>query len=235
MKNEVNSIKPRVLLYQSEDYDFLDSYLVANNYEVVKASGEDVMEKLRRKDYDLVIIDHLPVKSPSEALKPLKFLKIIDGKVPVIMLSKKSAGSDIIEAFDEGADDYVVRPFNAEVLLRRINALLKRCGLRSRAIKETYKIGNYTFVVEDRTLILGDKKTQLNPRLSKVLTMLCAYAGEVVPRKVLIRQIWKVEASYYNNKSLDIYIFHLRKALEGDSNIKIETYRAFGFALKVAK
>lgn len=223
---------PRILIYQDEDCKILVDYLVYSGFQVITSTENDILIKIREKNYDLCILSHYKTTDASMRLKLLKFLRKSDDKIPVIMLSDKARYEYVIEAFDEGADDYVIRPYNIEELIRRIKAVLKRCGVRVRSIEPSYEIGDYLFNTVDKILTIGDVKTQLNNKQSQILALLCAYKNEILPKKILMQQVW-TDDNYFNKRSLDVHICALRNMLKMDNRVAIETIRGIGYSLVI--
>ena len=120
--NNTKLALPRILIYQDEDCKILVDYLVYNGFQVITSTEKDILAKIREKNYDLCILSHYKTTDISMGLKPLKFLRKSDNKIPVIIVSYKARYDYVIEAFDEGADDYVIWPYNIEELIRRIKA-----------------------------------------------------------------------------------------------------------------
>lgn len=234
MKDNNKLALSRILVYQDEDCKILVDYLVYYGFQVITSAENDILSKIKEDNYDLCILSHYKTVNESMRLKPLKFLRKINSKTPVIMVSDKARYEYVIEAFDEGVDDYVIRPYNIEELIRRIKAVLRRCGIRTRGIESSYKLGNYIFDVENKVLIYGNVKTQLNHKLAKVLALLCAYKNELLPRKVIMQQIWG-DDNYFNKRSLDVHICMLRNALKMDNRIIIETKRGTGYSLVITE
>lgn len=232
MKDNNKLALSRILVYQDEDCKILVDYLVYNGFQVITSTESDILSKIREKNYDLCILSHYKTTDESMRLRPLKFLRKLDNKMPVIMVSDKARYEYAIEAFDEGVDDYVIRPYNIEELIRRIKAILRRCGIHVRGIESSYKLGDYVFDVENKVLTYGNVKTQLNNKLTKVLALLCAYKNELLPRKVIMQQIWG-DDNYFNKRSLDVHICMLRDALKMDKKIMIETKRGTGYSLVI--
>lgn len=223
---------PRILIYQDEDCRILVDYLVYNGFQVITSTENDILIKIREKNYDLCILSHYKTTDASMGLKPLKFLRKLDDKTPVIMISGKARYEYVIEAFDEGTDDYVIRPYNIEELIRRIKAVLKRCGVRVRNIEPSYEIGDYLFNTVDKILTIGDVKTRLNNKQSQTLALLCAYKNEILPKKILMQQVWN-DDNYFNKRSLDVYMCILRNMLKMDNRVAIETIRGAGYSLVI--
>lgn len=230
--NNTKLALPRILIYQDEDCKILVDYLVYNGFQVITSTEYDILVKIKEKNYDLCILSHYKTTDASMMLKPLKFLRKSDDKIPVIMVSDKARYEYVIEAFDEGADDYVIRPYNIEELIRRIKAVLKRCGVRVRSIEPSYEIGDYLFNTVDKILTIGSVKTQLNNKQSQILALLCAYKNEILPKKILMQQVW-TDDNYFNKRSLDVHICMLRSMLKMDNRVVIETTRGVGYSLVI--
>lgn len=228
----INLASPRILIYQDEDCKILVDYLVYSGFQVITSTESDILYKIREKDYDLCILSHYKTTYAPMRLKLLKFLRKSDDKMPVIMVSGEARYEYVIEAFDEGADDYIIRPYNIEELIRRIKAVLKRCGVRVRSIEPSYDIGYYLFNTVDKILTIGDVEIPLNNKQSQVLALLCAYKNETLPKKILMQQVW-TDDNYFNKRSLDVHICTLRDMLKLDNRIAIETIRGIGYSLVI--
>lgn len=222
---------PRILVYQDEDCSVMTDYLQFYGFEVITSTEADILHKIKEKNYDLCILGHYKTSLPGD-LRLLKTLRKTDRRTPVIMVSDQSRYEFIIDAFDAEADDYIIRPYNLEELIRRIKAILRRCGVKVRAIELSYKIGNYTFDTEKNTLSINGVETKLTNKESKTLSLLCAYKNEILPKKILMQQVW-TDDSYFNKRSLDVHMCLLRNYLKMDKRIVIETKRGIGYSLVV--
>lgn len=222
---------PRILVYQDEDCSVMTDYLQFYGFEVITSTEADILRKIKEKNYDLCILGHYKTSLPGD-LRLLKTLRKTDRRTPVIMVSDQSRYEFIIDAFDAEADDYIIRPYNLEELIRRIKAILRRCGVKVRAIELSYKIGNYTFDTEKNTLSINGVETKLTNKESKTLSLLCAYKNEILPKKILMQQVW-ADDNYFNKRSLDVHMCLLRNYLKMDKRIVIETKRGIGYSLVV--
>lgn len=222
---------PRILVYQDEDCSVMTDYLQFYGFEVITSTEADILHKIKEKNYDLCILGHYKTSLPGD-LRLLKTLRKTDRRTPVIMVSDQSRYEFIIDAFDAEADDYIIRPYNLEELIRRIKAILRRCGVKVRAIELSYKIGNYTFDTEKNTLSINGVETKLTNKESKILSLLCAYKNEILPKKILMQQVW-TDDNYFNKRSLDVHMCLLRNYLKMDKRIVIETKRGIGYSLVV--
>ena len=229
MNNQV--ALPRILVYQDEDCSIMTDYLQFYGFDVITSTEEDIIPKIKSCNYDLCILSHYKANLPGD-LRLLTALRKVDNKAPVILVSDQSRYEYILDAFDAGVDDYVIRPYNLEELIRRIKAVLRRCGVKVRAIELTYQIGKYVFNTEDNTLVINGAETKLTSKESKTLALLCAYQNELLPRKVLMQHVW-TDDNYFNKRSLDVHMCNLRNYLKMDKRISIETRRGLGYSLVI--
>lgn len=229
MNNQV--ALPRILVYQDEDCSIMTDYLQFYGFDVITSTEEDIIPKIKSCNYDLCILSHYKANLPGD-LRLLTALRKVDNKAPVILVSDQSRYEYILDAFDAGVDDYVIRPYNLEELIRRIKAVLRRCGVKVRAIELTYQIGKYVFNTENNTLVINGAETKLTSKESKTLALLCAYQNELLPRKVLMQHVW-TDDNYFNKRSLDVHMCNLRNYLKMDKRISIETRRGVGYSLVI--
>lgn len=222
---------PRILVYQDEDCTIMVDYLRFYGFEVITSTEEDILYKIKEKNYDICILSHYKANLPGD-LRLLKALRKSDKKMPVIFVSNLARYEYVIEAFDYGVDDYIIRPYNAEELVRRIKAVLRRCGIRSRGIELTYKIGNYVFNTESNTLHIDGAEIKLTNKEGKTLALLCAYKNEILPKKLLMERVWS-DDNYFNKRSLDVHMCLLRNYLKMDKRVAIITERGIGYSLVV--
>lgn len=222
---------PRILIYQDEDCSIMTDYLQFYGFDVITSTEEDITQKIKECNYDLCILGHYKTNLPGD-LRLLSALRKVDNKVPVIFISDQAHYEYVLEAFDAGVDDYITRPYNLEELIRRIKAILRRCGIKVRAIELTYQIGNYVFNTENNTLTIDNVEINLTNKESKTLALLCAYKNELLSRKILMQHIW-TDDNYFNKRSLDVHMCNLRNYLKMDKRIVIETKRGVGYSLVI--
>jgi DNA-binding response OmpR family regulator len=233
MKTSKDAIsQPKILVYQDEDCSIMVDYLIFYGFDVITSNKEDIIPKIKDGGYDLCILSHYKSIDIGN-LSLLKILRKADKSTPVIMVSDLSKYQFIIEAYDEGADDYVVRPYNLEILVRKINIALKRCGIKTRTIQNAYQLGNYRFDVLNDTLAIDNTEIKLPAKETQLLALLCAYEGEVLQTSVIMQRLWRGENNYWNKRSLDVNICHLRNYLKMDERISIVTKRALGYSLVI--
>jgi len=209
----------------------LQEYLEMNELAVDWAKdGVEGLTKVQNNDYDLCILDIMMPKKDGFTLA--KEIKDLNKNLPFVFLTAKTLKVDKLKGFDLGADDYIVKPVDEELLIARIRAILNRFD-ESDAENESSKIftvGNYTFDVEKRELINGGEKKTLTPREADLFELLCQRKGKLLKRKRALREIWG-EKNYFNRRIMDVYISKLRKYLSADPEVEIKNVHSKGFIL----
>jgi len=224
----------RVLLVEDEK-NFalvLRDYLRMNGYEVVHSeNGEQGIEEFRKEKFDLCIVDIMMPKKDGFTLT--KEIKALNDQVPLIFLTARSMREDMVKGYKLGADDYIVKPFDSELLLLKIQAILNRKNNNhTNASQETYEIGQFSFNSRMRALTGFGQETKLSPKEAALLNLLCQRRNDVLLRHDALKQIWK-EDNYFTGRSMDVYITKLRKYLASDPAIEINNLHGNGYSLMV--
>lgn len=210
----------------------LQSYLEMNDFNVLWIKdGAKAIQNFGVQKFDICILD---IMLPSvDGFSIAKKINELNPEIPTIFLTAKTLKEDIIEGFKLGADDYITKPFDSEVLLYKIRAIIKRNQkLGSESYDNEFKIGKYTFDYELRLLCYNENKVKLSPKESELLKMLCLHENKILDRDKALNKIWG-EDGYFTARSMDVYITKLRKYLKNDTNIEIENIHGSGFILKV--
>lgn len=226
-------MKTRILLAE-DDLNLgkiLKPYLEAKNFQVdLHINGQEALMAFQKNEFDLVVLDvMMPVM---DGFTTAENIRKTDKKIPIIFLTAKSLEDDKLKGFNIGADDYITKPFNMELLLARINAILRRTLAEDEegAGKDNFVVGKYTFDYMHQELKMGKEIQKLTSKESELLKLLCQHENETMDRRVALNRIWK-DDSYYNARSMDVYITKLRKYLKDDSNIQIINVHGIGFKL----
>ncbi len=213
----------------------LSEYLRAKNFEVTLAKdGEEGFTVFANDQFDLIILDVMMPKKDGFTLA--KDIRKIDKHIPIIFLTAKSMKEDTIEGFKSGGDDYMTKPFSMEELLLRIDAILRRSkpadGEREKL--KTYEIGLFNFNPNERMLTWKEGEVKLTSKENQLLKLLVQNKNDVLERTAALKAIWG-DDSYYNSRSMDVYITKLRKYLKPDERIEIINVHGKGFRLIVKK
>ena len=207
----------------------LRQYLDAKGYEVdLCLDGEDAFKTFMENEYDLCILDVMMPKKDGFTLA--KDIRRINSKIPIIFLTVRSMNEDVLKGFEIGADDYITKPFNMEELLMRIEAILRRTGRLTESKQTVFQIGKYTFDSVRQTLKIGDKVRKLTTKENELLKLLASNMNEVVERNYALKLVWG-DDSFFNARSMDVYITKLRKYLADDPSVKIINVHSLGFKL----
>ena len=150
-----------------------------------------------------------------------------------IFLTAKNLKEDVLKGFKLGADDYITKPFDSDVLLAKIKVFLNRN--QKPAIKESdeflFEIGAFAFNSKLRTLsIKNSEPYKLSPKESQLLRMLALHINDLLPREIALNKIWR-DDNYFTSRSMDVYIAKLRKYLKEDPSVEILNIHGEGFRL----
>lgn len=233
----MSSEKVKLLLVEDEPNfgTVLKSYLQLAKYEVDWCkNGKKAFSKLQNESYQLCILD---VMMPEmDGFTFAKELKRTRPEIPFIFLTAKGLKEDILKGFKLGAQDYLTKPFDSDVLLEKIKVVLNRFNALATSIplKSEIQIGKYLYYPGKRKLVLNENEQKLSPKENELLTELIKHTNTVLSRKQSLEKIWG-DDNYFTGRSMDVYIAKLRKYLKEDQTIEIENIHGSGFMLKIDK
>ena len=224
----------RILLVE-DDPNFgriLKDYLTINNYEVSLAvNGIEGFEKFNRYDFDLCILDiMMPFK---DGLTLAKEIREVNELIPLIFLTAKNLKDDVLKGYKIGADDYLTKPFDSEILLAKIKSILNRKSNVYNNEQDTFEFefGDFNFNSKLRILTHKDDESyKLSPKENQLLKMLVLNFDDLLPRDIALNKIWR-DSNYFTSRSMDVYIAKLRKYLDKDLTLKIINVHGEGFRL----
>lgn len=210
----------------------LQEYLQVKGFDTHLAmEGEAGLKAFRESKFDLCLLDvMLPLK---DGFTLAREIRQQDKQVPLIFLTAKSLKEDTLQGLRLGADDYITKPFSLEELLLRIRAILKRTNnahQNTTASNGIMQIGSFTFYPQQQTLRREEKQINLTAKEAALLKMLIDREGQTLDRSQALKAIWH-DDSYFNARSMDVYITKLRKILKEDSELQILSVRGEGFKL----
>lgn len=229
-------MKNKILLVEDEKNfgSILKQYLIAEGFEVSWCEdGETGLANFRSGSYELCLIDIMMPKMDGFSL--VSEIRQLNNYVPILLLTSRSMREDMLKGYMLGVDDYLTKPFDAEILLFKIRAILNRQKTAHLSENINYTIGSYTFNPKLRMLKNHNHFEQkLSPKESALLNLLCERMNDVLPREIALRKIWK-DDNYFTARSMDVYIVKLRKYLISDVNIQIVNVHGNGFCLQLKK
>ena len=211
----------------------LQEHLEAHGFSVtLKTNGVDGLRAVTDGTYALCLVDVMMPKK--DGFTFARELRERNQQVPIIFLTAKSLREDRIEGFRVGGDDYVTKPFSMEELLLRIQAVLKRTGGMARPPDSAgpSRLGKFRFDPGRQTLSAGRSTITLTATEAQLLDLLSRRRNSVVPRTEILQSIWG-DDSYYNGRSLDVFVSRLRRHLERDRSLRILNVRGKGYRLAV--
>ncbi len=224
----------RILLVE-DDPNFgtvLKDYLALNDYKVTHAKdGIEGLIMFKNADYDLCILDVMMPRKDGFSLA--EDIRVTDKEVPIIFLTAKTLKEDVLRGYQVGADDYLNKPFDSEVLLHKIKAILQRKEAENAKNDDQFEfiVGKFEFNSKLRHLTFDGGETQkLSPKENKLLRMLVIHKNDLMPRELALTKIWR-DDNYFTSRSMDVYIAKLRKYLKVDDSVEILNIHGEGFRL----
>jgi two-component system OmpR family response regulator len=208
----------------------LKNYLELNDYDVtLERDGRLGLAAFQREKFDICLLD---VMMPNmDGFTLAEEIRDVDPDIPLFFLSAKTMKDDIIQGYKLGADDYITKPFDSEVLLLKIKAILKRNEEENRINDNIeFDLGKYHFNPKLRELKHDEMTQTLSPKENELLKMLAEHKNDLLPRERALKKIWGSD-TYFNGRSMDVYIAKLRKYLKDDTNIEIVNIHGNGFRL----
>jgi len=225
------------ILLVEDDPNFgtvLKDYLAMNDYDVTHAkNGMEGFEKFKKGDYDLCILDvMMPYK---DGFTLAKEIREKNEDVPIIFLTAKAMKEDVLKGYKVGADDYLNKPFDSEVLLMKIKAIIQRKATDSIADSKQFEFEVGNFFLNSKLRFLTFKKEapiKLSPKENELLRLLALHKNDLMPRELALTKIWR-DDNYFTSRSMDVYIAKLRKYLGKDDGVEIVNIHGEGFRLVV--
>lgn len=209
----------------------LKAYLEIHEYEVHWVQdGQQALNEFDATKFDFCILD---VMLPHiDGFTVAKTIRQKAPEIPFIFLTAKTLKEDEVKGYELGADDYIKKPFDSEVLIYKIKAISSRKNNLKETSKTEFDLGLFHFNSVVRELTNKETKicVHLSPKESDLLQMLLSVDGEVLPRQEALKQIWG-DDNYFTTRSMDVYITKLRKYLKEDSRIQIINIHGSGYRL----
>lgn len=233
----METLMNKKILLVEDDPNFgaiLKDYLSMNDFDVTLAkNGMEGFEKFKKDNFDLCILDvMMPYK---DGFTLAREIRDKNKEVPIVFLTAKTMKEDVLKGYKVGADDYLNKPFDSEVLLMKIRAIMQRktSEVKSDNTKFEFQIGSFHLNSKLRFLTFGnDEPIKLSPKENELLKMLALYENDLMPREVALTKIWR-DDNYFTSRSMDVYIAKLRKYLKADENVEILNIHGEGFRLVI--
>ena len=191
-------------------------------YVLSSFSGQEALDILFQNNLDLIILDiNLPDLSGFDLIEQIKIMNL---NIPILILSACDLDSDILHGFNLGAEDYVTKPFNIEILHKKINVILKR------NTKNTfYKDDHLFFDKNTSKLVIDNKEIKLTPLEFKLLSLFLENQNQIILKETIIEKIWDSNENYVDEHTLLVNISRLRNKIEDDKHHYIKTVYGLGY------
>lgn len=221
------------LLLAEDDIDFgniLSQYVSLSGFEVILArNGREAWELFHSNRPDICVLDVMMPEMDGFTLA--EKMRAEEPGIPFIFLTAKTLREDIMKGLRLGADDYITKPFDPEMLMLRINNILRRVYS---AVEDEYTASKTKLKYNALELITPAGKEKLTLREAQLLRHLMMNRNKSLTREQILTEIWGQD-DYFLGRSMDVFISRLRKYLAPDDGISLKTLRGVGFVLEVAK
>ncbi|CAM4230204.1 response regulator transcription factor [Cytophagaceae bacterium 50C-KIRBA] len=211
----------------------LSEFLKKKGYDVQWAqNGDEALDMFVKESFDICLLDVMMPKKDGFSLA--KDIRATHLDVPIIFLTAKSMEEDTLQGFKVGADDYLTKPFSMDVLVARIEAVLRRThsGKSVPSLADEIALGDFIYVPQKMKLILGQTEQKFTPKENDLMKLLCENLGRPVSRSYALKLIWG-DDTYFNARSMDVYMTKLRKMLKEDPRVQLMNLHGEGFRLSV--
>ncbi len=189
--------------------------------------GEQGLKAFHECKPDIVVADIMMPRM--DGFQMVKHIRETDRRTPVLFLTARTAVNDVVEGFELGANDYLKKPFGLQELVVRIKSLLNMAFVE-KAVAARYEIGSYLFDPVAQTLSLAGAQAELSHREAEILKRLCENRNQVVHTQNILLELWG-DDSFFNTRSLHVFITKLRRKLSQDERIRILNVRGIGYKL----
>ena len=208
----------------------LKDFLELQGYKVfLYNDGQQALIGFRTQQVDICVLDIMMPKK--DGFTVAEDIRKVNSKMPIVFLTARDQKEDKIKGFKLGCDDYITKPFSTEELSLRLEAILRRCeanNVINNAKISTLKIGSYDFDYNNQVLKSNNNVYSLTKRETDLLKLLYDNKNELISREKILKQLWSND-SYFNGRSLDVFITRLRKYLKEDECISIVNVHGMGF------
>lgn len=226
--------KIRILVVEDDPNlgTLLTEYLNAKGHQATLAdNGQKGFELFFKNQYDFLVLDvMMPVK---DGFTLAQEIRKVNKEVPILFLTAKSMKEDTLEGFKAGADDYMTKPFSMDELLARMNAILRRIrGANDPDENPIITLGHIKFDHRKQELSNNGSVQRLTTKENELLKLLASNTNSMVERNFALTAVWG-DDSYFNGRSMDVYIAKLRKYLASDPRVEIVNIHGRGFKLVV--
>ncbi len=224
------------ILLAEDDFDFgslLKQYLEMSGYTVEWAKdGKEALNTFKNSTFNICVFDVMMPKMDGFTLA--EHIIELNPEMPFLFLTARKMKADKIKGLKLGADDYIVKPFEADELVLRLNNILKRTTqtIEKTVTNQVLKIGQYTFDTHRLELSINNNIQRVTEKEGDLITFLFEHKNQLLKREVILNAVWKND-DFFSGRSMDVFISRLRKYFKNDASISIESIRGIGLEFKV--
>jgi DNA-binding response OmpR family regulator len=224
------------ILLAEDDFDFgsiLKQYLEISGYTIEWAKdGKEALEIFKNGTFNICVLDVMMPKMDGFTLAE-KIIGI-NPEMPFVFLTARKMKEDKLKGLKLGADDYIVKPFEADELILRLNNILKRSTqvVNSAPKIKVIKIGNYVFDTHRLELKLSNRVQRVTEKESELIQFLFNHKNQLIKREEILNAVWEND-DFFSGRSMDVFISRLRKYFKDDTAISIESIRGLGLEFKI--
>ncbi|WP_458628139.1 response regulator transcription factor [Winogradskyella sp. PC D3.3] len=225
------------ILLAEDDLDFghiLKQYLELSGYTITWAKdGNEALALFKTKTFNICVFDVMMPKLDGFSLA--ENVIAINPEIPFVFLTARKLKDDKIKGLKLGADDYIVKPFEADELVLRLNNILKRTQNNSNQLQasKVISIGNYHLNTLRLELSCKDFKKQLTQKEAELILFLFQHKNQLLKRETILKAVWEND-DFFSGRSMDVFISRLRKYFKHDTSISIESTRNVGLEFKIS-
>jgi len=220
------------LLLVEDDIDLqkvLAQYLELSGFSVRTANhGKHGLDVYQKHHVDLCILD--VVMPVMDGFTLASRIRAFDPDMPIVFLTARNQKEDRLKGLKIGADDYITKPFEAEELVLRIHNILKRSGKQD---AQSVRLGSLDIRLGELVVEDGKNSYSLTPRESELLKYLLDNRNKLLTREQILEELWG-QNDYFMGRSMDVFISRLRKYMQEEPSVSLETKRGVGFILKIS-
>ena len=217
------------ILVAEDDRDlnrFVSAFLRAHGYDVTSCyDGLEALERMEESRFDLLLTDVMMPRM--DGFELAESIRITDKEMPIIFMTAKDDKSSKLQGYSIGIDDYVTKPFDMDILIMKISAILRRIGIES---SKEIKVGNFKMNAEEHTATVDGEEISLTVREFDLLFKLISYPKKTFTRSALMEEFWDYDSSA-TSRTVDVYMVKLREKTSKCDGFEIQTVHGLGYKL----
>lgn len=200
--------------------------LTAMGYDIISAvNGEDALQKIEENFYDMLITDIMMPKV--DGFELAESVRSVNKDVPIIFMTARDDKPSKMFGYSIGIDDYIVKPFDIDILLMKISAILRRVKIES---QKEISIGNFRMNRDERSAYIDEEEINLTVREFDILFKMLSYPKKTFTRSALMEEFWDYDSSA-TSRTVDVYMVKLREKTSSADGFEIQTVHGLGYKL----